>query len=102
MNKKPFATYHAEQRRLCILKSLSESQAKTANSSLLLMVLEQFGLVTTADQVASDLAWLAEQGLVTTRSVADTVIATATKRGLSVASGVVSHPGVAEPSPSGE
>lgn len=99
---KSFASYHAEQRRLCILRGLSESQAWQANASLLLMVLGQFGLASTADQVAGDLAWLAEQGLVTTRSVANTVIATATTRGLDVARGVVAHPGVAVPSPSAD
>ncbi len=99
---KPFAEYHAEQRRLCLLRCLQESAGHQANASLLDMALHAYGLVASLDQIKGDIAWLGEQGLVTTRSVATTLIATSTQRGLEVARGVVRHPGVAQPAPSAD
>jgi hypothetical protein len=57
------------------------------------------GVAASADQVRGDLAWLEEQGLVAVRSVENLTLAKATVRGLDVATGRATVPGVARPLP---
>jgi len=55
-----------------------------------------------ADQVATELAWLNEQGLVKVVESAGLANASITQRGLDVAQGIVITPGVARPRPESE
>lgn len=85
--------------RLVLLRLLAELPAYEANSSVLREALERYGHCNSRDQVHTELAWLAEQGLVTTREIASVVIAMLTTRGLDVAHGRAVVPGVRRPGP---
>ena len=92
-----FAQMMAEDRRLSILLLLDDAIA--ANEALLQTALSNFGHTPSADQVAGDIAWLAEQGLVTTSGLAGLVVAKITQRGSDVANGRAVVPGVQRPRP---
>lgn len=97
MTSANFAAHLSADRRLVILRLLAELPMYRANSSVLHMALERFGHATTRDLVKTDLAWLAEQGLVNTEVMGPVLVATATERGQDVASGRAMVPGVARP-----
>ena len=92
-----FAAFLAEDRRLVILRVLSELPAYRTNSFLLSTLLGKFGHEPSADQVKGDLAWLQEQQLVTVEAVESVHIATLTTRGADVAAGRAVVPGVKRP-----
>lgn len=83
--------------RLVILRLLSEMPAMRANSSVLYSALDEFGHSASRDTVKTELAWLAEQGLITREEMASIVVATLTERGVDVAKGRASVPGVKRP-----
>lgn len=87
-------------RKLLILRLLSEAAGYRLNSSVLATALGEWGHRVSADQARTYIAWLAEQGLITAETVSDRVlVATITDRGLDVASGAALVPGVARPRP---
>lgn len=86
-------------RRLVILRCLSEDQGYDLNESMLQTMLGALGHNVSRDRLRTDLEWLKEQGLVTLRSVVSVQVATLTGRGLDVACGRVTVPGVKRPSP---
>jgi hypothetical protein len=94
-----FAERIIQDRRLVILRLLERTPCYSANESLLDLALEDFGHRASRDQVRGDLAWLAEQELVTTEEIAGVMIALATRRGLDVARGKAIVPGVRRPAP---
>lgn len=88
----------AKDRRLVILRALSD-QNYALNESVLAIVLEEFGHRVSRDVVRTELAWLAEQGLVTLETVGGRlIVATLTERGGEVATGRAKVPGVRRPS----
>jgi hypothetical protein len=87
--------------RLVVLRLLSEAEGYEGNSSILQMAVDEFGHNVSRDQMHTQLAWLAEQGLLTIAAVATVQVATLTARGLDVAQGRASVPGVKRPSPGG-
>ncbi len=89
----------ARHRRLTILKFLADSPEYTSNASILVEVCNGFGVTSTRDQVAGDLAWLGEQGFVSLDHHGDFIIVTATERGLEIADGRARHEGVKRPRP---
>lgn len=93
--------HNRRHRRLSILRVLSEAPGYTANDSLLGMVVNEFGIVSTRDQVRSELAWLREQGFVAIKDVAGVMVATLTEAGGEIAAGRRFDPGIAKPSPKG-
>jgi hypothetical protein len=93
-----YAERITHDRRLLILRLLETSPGYEASECLLNSALGDFGHHTSADQLRTDLAWLAEQGLVETEDIADVIIATATRRGLDVAQRRATVPGVGSPS----
>jgi ABC-type branched-subunit amino acid transport system ATPase component len=95
----PFAEYEARDRRLHMLLALAAAVQYTANTVLLGRFVERVGLATSADRLAADVAWLAEQGLATTAAAQGVTVATITQRGLDVANGLATHPGVSRPAP---
>lgn len=95
-----YREHFAEHLRLTVLRLLAELPSYSANSSVITDAAHELGLVATRDIIRTELAWLAEQGLVTTREPAPgLVVATATERGLEVAAGRARVPGVQRPAP---
>ncbi|RLM23652.1 hypothetical protein BIY29_10140 [Brenneria alni] len=90
-----------EDRRLVILRILSELPGYRANSSLIYSALVQFGHSPSRDQVKSELRWLEEQGLVSIEDVGPVLVATETERGADVAAGRATVPGVKRPGAGG-
>ncbi len=89
----------AEDRRLVLLRLLSAAPEYTLNAFVLRPGLEALGHSLSADQLATELAWLAEQGLVELEAVANVTVARLTARGADVASGRAVSPGVKRPEP---
>jgi len=94
-----YAKLLEEDRRLSILRLLAESNDYKANEYLLQSALDGVGHAVSGDRLRADLAWLAEQGLVELGTVADVKVPKLTQRGLDVAQGRASHPGVKRPRP---
>lgn len=94
-----FKDYLAEDRRLTILKLLTEANGYELNEYTLQSALEQFGHSVSADRLNADLAWLAEQDLIRLASPAGIQVAHAVTRGLDVAAGRATVPGVKRPRP---
>lgn len=85
----------AEDRRLSLLLVLAETPGYSANVFLLRDAVGQiYGHNASIDQVRTDVAWLAEQALVTERTVGSVTLATLTTRGMDVAEGRATAPGV--------
>jgi hypothetical protein len=89
-----------EDRRLSVLLVLSESTGYQANAFLLQTAIGSiYGHNVSADQVRTDLAWLAEQGLLQAATTGDVTMATLLTRGVDVAAGRAVVPGVKRPLP---
>lgn len=87
--------------RLTIIRLLEKAPDYATNESILHDAVRALGVRVTRDQVRGEIAWLAEQGLVEIEDLDGLTIATATRRGVEVAQGLASHPGVKRPSPKG-
>ncbi|MGL5187912.1 MAG: VpaChn25_0724 family phage protein [Plesiomonas shigelloides] len=85
--------------RLVMLRSLEEMPGYEANESLLDACLDQYGHKISRDAVRTHICWLAEQGLITQRELGNTMIAKLTGRGIDVATGSATVPGVKKPRP---
>lgn len=96
---KPYAQVQTEDRRLVLLRALAAASQYRANALLLRRYCDAVGHTVSADAVATDLAWLAEQGMVGTEEPQGVLVATLTQRGLDVAEGRAKVPGVAVPMP---
>lgn len=97
--KKSYATVLSEERRLVMLRILSELPQYRANSSTLYTLLAQWGHHPSRDQVKGELRWLQEQQLVEVEDIAggDVLIATLSGRGQDVATGRAIVDGVQRP-----
>lgn len=90
-----FQTTLTEDRRLSLLLVLEQTPGYSANAFLLRDAIGQiYGHNASLDQVRGDIAWLAEQALVTSRTVGEVMLATLTARGIDAATGRASVPGV--------
>jgi len=97
-----FPDFVTEDRRLAILRLLSEQQGYSLNDSVLHDALEQLGHSVPRAIVRDDMNWLAERDLVSIETVAGRVaVATLTERGADVAAGRTRVEGVKRPSPRG-
>lgn len=94
---KTFAERLIEDQRLVLLRVLAKMPQYKANSSVLAMAMDSFGHSVSRDFVRTQLAWLAEQGLLETDVMGPVLLATLTERGLDAAAGKVIVPGVARP-----
>ncbi|SNS05824.1 hypothetical protein SAMN04488503_2491 [Humidesulfovibrio mexicanus] len=88
-----------EDRRLVILRVLTEDPGYRANAYVLRPALEAMGHTVAMDKLEGDLAWLAELGLLTIGRSSGITVATLTARGLDVAAGRATVPGVKRPEP---
>ena len=94
-----FKEHLAADRRLVVLRLLADSTGYQANVYIVEAALNDMGHATSSDQVKGDLAWLDEQALLTRSDVAGVTIARITRRGLDVARGNATVPGVKRPEP---
>lgn len=92
-----FQDFLRQDVRLVLLRVLTEMPAYRSNSSVLSSALERYGHSVTRDQVKTELAWLAEQGLVALADVGGVAVVTLTERGQDVATGRAGAPGVKRP-----
>lgn len=88
-----------EDRRLAILRILEGSAEYRANLFLIQRMLASLGHSASADTINTDLAWLAEQGLLVLETVGGVGIPQLLSRGLDAACGRAIVPGVARPMP---
>lgn len=91
----------AEHLRITILRLLADYPSYTLNDSMIRDLVPDFGFRPSRDNIRTQLAWLAEQGLVTITLSGDCYVAQLTERGEEVARGVATVPGVKRPSPGG-
>lgn len=96
---KSFAAHVAADRRLAILRILEGSPEYRANLYLIQRLLSGTGHSASLDTINTDLAWLAEQGLLELETVGGVGIPQLLARGLDVACGRAIVPGVARPMP---
>lgn len=86
-----------EDRRLCILRLLKESQGK-ANESVLHLGIEALGhSLQPRQQIREDMRFLEGAGLVALEYYADVAVAQITRRGVDVAEGRIEVEGVKKP-----
>lgn len=100
MSTSDFLAHLTEDRRLSLLLVLAQTPGYSANAFLLRDAISQiYGHSASIDQVRTDIAWLAEQALVTARTMGDVTLATLTTRGADAAAGRANVPGVKKPMP---
>lgn len=90
-----------KNRRLAILRFLAEDADYSHNTSVLQSALAQIGHGVSRDVVEADAAWLEEQGLAMIDRIEGlpVTVLRITSRGLDVARGLATHPGVDRPLP---
>lgn len=93
-----YADHRRKHLRLAILRLILGDQGWRSNESLLHGYLPGLGIAVSRDQVRSELAWLADQGLVTLADDREFMVAELTTHGADVASGNITHPDVQRPS----
>ncbi len=89
----------SRHRRLAVLRYLADVPEYVSNASILQDVLTRFGLPINYDTLITELMWLREQGFVQFDPEATFIVVTGTRRGVDVARGLASHPGVQRPRP---
>lgn len=99
---KTFAERLREDRRLVILRILSEQPGRRLNSSNLHAGLLHLGIPASRDDVVTDAHWLRDQGLLQLDAVPEVeglYLCTLTARGNDVATDNTTVPGVSRPTP---
>ncbi|MHC1792025.1 VpaChn25_0724 family phage protein [Solidesulfovibrio sp.] len=92
-----FTALLSQDRRLVILRFLTEDPDHKLNTSILQDALDQIGHGCSRDCVETEVAWLSEQGLVATDQVGPVTVVRLTGRGQDVAEGKATVPGVKRP-----
>lgn len=96
---KPFAEQMREARRLAILRLLDEAPGYQLGETLLYESIPTKGISGSAAQVAADVAWLGDVGLVDRTELQGAVFAKLTAAGADCVKGLNNVPGVARPGP---
>lgn len=94
-----FARLLSEDRRLVLLRVLDRAPGSEANHYILREALDSMGHNVSRDVVRTELAWLADQGLVTIEEVGSMAVARLTGQGHDVANGRTVVPGIKKPVP---
>lgn len=94
-----FAERLTRSRRLALLQTLAAAPAYEGNARLLRDVLAELGLNVGLTTVEVDLAWLANQHLVTIDDLGGLIVARITQHGVDVAAGREVVEGVDRPAP---
>lgn len=95
-----YSDHIGEHLRLALLKILLGAAGFRANDSVLTDASRQVGFSLPRDRVKTEIAWLAEQGLVTVEQLSHLQVVTLTQRGQDAAEGHATVPGVRRPSAS--
>lgn len=95
----PFKVFEQEDRRLVLLRLLAEDNDYRINSSILQQSLDLYGHSVSRDKLHAEIHWLQEQDLVTYEQLNSVMVVTLTQRGLDIAQGRSSTPGVKRPGP---
>ena len=90
-----FQTHVIEHCRRLILEQLEQENDYAQNHVLIKQNLFMQGQSLPTDKVLTELTWLAEQGLISLDQFAGVTVAKLTARGLDVANGAASCPGIA-------
>lgn len=85
--------------RLVVLRTLAEDSDYSQNEYVLGDVLALFGHRVSRDKLRTELAWLAEQSLITIEETGGVMVTRLTSRGADVACGAGTCPGVKRPRP---
>jgi len=102
MAHRTYLEFMREDRRLAILRILADLPGYRSNSSILHTLLQHLAHTSSRDDVRTDIAWLAEQGLVSAELIAgiDGLFDVGlSERGLDVSAGRALVPGIARPGP---
>jgi hypothetical protein len=94
-----FAKLVQADMRLVVLRVLAEDADYSHNEYVLRSALRSLGHNVSVDLLRTELAWLAEQGLLAVADTTGVMVAKLTARGLDVANGAVVIPGVKRPEP---
>ncbi len=94
-----FAQFQQADRRLCLLLALEQAAGYEANHFLLHQFLDFNGHNVSHDLVITEGQWLAEQGLLTIKTMQDSHIFTLTTKGVDCANGRTIVHGVKRPLP---
>ena len=94
-----FAKLVQEDMRLVVLRVLAEDADYSHNEYVLRSALRSLGHTVSTDRLRTELAWLAEQALISVANTAGVMVAKLTARGLDAATGAVVIPGVKRPDP---
>lgn len=84
----------SEKRRFAILRHLRDTPARELNAAILADGCRVQGIPTTGDQVLTAMKWLADNDLVTVRSLGSFTVAKLTRAGSEVARGITDVPGI--------
>ena len=90
-----FAKAETEHQRRVILDILAQQNDYAQNQIMLKQGLKMVGHTVSADKIVSEFHWLKEQGLVSVDEFGGFSVATLTQRGLDIAEGASSIPGIA-------
>ncbi|WP_040728239.1 hypothetical protein [Thiomicrorhabdus sp. Kp2] len=90
-----FKDHVIEHVRRLILEQLEQENDYAQNNVLIKQNLFMAGQALSTDKLLAELAWLEEQGLVTLDSFGGFTVAKLTHRGLDIATGASSMPGIA-------
>lgn len=94
-----YAQIITEHLRVTLLRLLADAPGYKLNESLLTDLSKDYGFDPSRDRTRTELAWLAEQGLVNLDGPDHCRTARLTSRGLDVAEGRATVPGVKRPEP---
>ena len=86
-----------EQQRVLILQLLNEDNYCQLNNQMLQKGLEMFGHNVSLDKVNTEVAWLEEQGCVTTQEMGSMILVSLTTKGVDVAMSRSHIPGIDRP-----
>jgi len=98
-HKQEFMRLQDENRRCAFLRFLADDADYSMNTSLLQAALQAIGHGVSRDKVNADAVWLEEQGLVGREVLGPIIVVKITRRGIDVAAGHVTVPGVQRPGP---
>lgn len=94
-----FSEFETQHQRLTILQVLEKDSDYSHNEHVLQQALAMVGHKVSTDKLRTMLTWLSEQGLVKLDTVGSVMVSRLTTRGLDVAQGTTTTPGIARPRP---